>query len=102
MTRNPILAPITHASKHMFKNSSGRSRGCCRAREARTRELLAAQVPRHVRNPAPVDWRRSAHSAAMARSLRHGIDDAIPEAVAQSADPREGERDFRLVVENDI
>lgn len=34
----------------------------------------------------------------MARPLRYGIDDAVPEAVSQSACAGEGERDFCIVV----
>ena len=41
--------------------------------------------------------RRPAYSAAVAGSLRHGVYNALPEAVSKPADPREGERDIRLV-----
>ena len=44
-----------------------------------------------------VGWGRSAYSSAVARSLRYGIDNAVFEAITESADAREGERDFRLV-----
>jgi hypothetical protein len=37
----------------------------------------------------------------MAGAQRYGIDNAIPEAVPQSTDPRESERDFRFVVVNE-
>src|SRR5712691_12834445 len=49
----------------------------CRACEARPRQLLASQVPCNVRHAMPVGWSGSADRSAMARSLRHGIDDAI-------------------------
>ena len=45
--------------------------------EAQLRWLLAAQVPRDIRNPLPVGWCRSAHRAAVAWSLRHGEHDAV-------------------------
>ncbi len=68
----------------------------CRACETRRRQLLAAQVPRYVRYSVSLGWSRSAHRAAVARSLGHGIDDAVSEAVTQPAGAGEGERDFRL------
>jgi len=54
-----------------------------RAGEARQRELLASQVPRHVRNSLPLDGRRPPHGAAVTRSLGYGGDDAVSEAVTQ-------------------
>src|SRR5436853_3479995 len=57
----------------------------CRACEARRRQLLASQVPCDFRYSVSLGRCRSAHGAAMARSLRHGIDDAIFEAVTQPA-----------------
>jgi len=40
---------------------------------------------RDVRHAMPVGWSGSADRSAMARSLRYGIDDAIFEAIAESA-----------------
>jgi len=40
----------------------------CEFCSARPGELLVTQIPRYVRNPLPVGWRRSAHRAAVARS----------------------------------
>src|SRR6266852_132816 len=59
----------------------GRSRTC----EARRRQLLASQVPCNVCDAVSLGRCRSPHGSAMAWSLRHGIDDAILEAVTQPA-----------------
>ena len=59
------------------------SRG--RACEARPRQLLASQVPCNVRDAVSLGRCRSPYGSAMAWSLRHGIDDAIFEAVTQPA-----------------
>src|ERR1700683_16665 len=76
----------------------GLPEGGGRACEARQRRLLASQVPCDVRHSVSMGRCRSAHGAAMAWSLRYGIDDAIFEAVPQPARTGEGERDLRLVV----
>jgi hypothetical protein len=55
-----------------------------------------AQVPRNVRDTVSMGRRGSAYRAAVARSLGHGIDDAVFEALTESAGPREGERDLRV------
>src|ERR1700751_1345613 len=74
----------------------GLPEGVCGTGEARQRRLLATQVSGNVRDSVPLGGGRSADGAAVARSLGHGIDDEILEAVTKSADPSEGERDFRL------
>lgn len=73
-----------------FLDCQSRRRAC----EARGRYLLAGQVSCDLCDAVPLGRRRSAHRAAVARSLRHGIDNAVPKTVKQSADPREGKRDF--------
>jgi len=42
-------------------------------------------IPARLCDAVPVGWRRSTHCAAVAWSLRHGIHDAIFEAVTQPA-----------------
>jgi hypothetical protein len=44
----------------------------------------------------PLGGSGSKDSAAVARAFRHGIHDAVFEAVAESTNAREGERDLRL------
>jgi integrase/recombinase XerD len=51
----------------------------------RQRQLLVAQVQGDVRDLVTLGRGRSADCAAVARSLRHGEHDAVPEAFAQSA-----------------
>jgi integrase len=65
--------------------------------EARRRQLLASQVPCDVRYSVSLGRCRSPHGAAMAWSLRHGIDDEVFEAVTQPICAGQGERNFRLV-----
>lgn len=69
-----------------------------RPRKARRGEFLAAQIPRDVRDAVFVGGSRSPYRAAVAGSLRHGIDDAVLEAVSESGSAGEGERDLRLGV----
>jgi integrase/recombinase XerD len=45
------------------------------------RQLLASQVPCDVCYVVALGWRRSTYCSAMARSLRHGVDDAVLETV---------------------
>jgi len=68
-----------------------RSKGCGGARGVGAGELLAAQVSSDVRNVAPLGWRRSTNSAAMARSYRHRINDEVSEAIAESSRAAEGQ-----------
>ena len=75
----------------------GRSQSLRRACEAQQGRVLAAQVPRDLRNLEPVGGSGSADCPAVAGPFGHGIDDAVFKAVTQPASTREGQRDFRLI-----
>src|ERR1022692_227290 len=87
---------VPHCRMQTQARLSRLPQGRCGTCETRRGWLLASQVPRHVRYAMPMGWRRFAHGAAVARSLRYGIDDAVFEAVTESAREGQGERDFCL------
>ena len=89
-----LVFPTTGCSPKLDFLDCLKAGGTCGARE---RQFLASQIPSDVRDLVAVGRRRSAHRSAVARPLRHGKHDAIPEAVAESADAGQGQRDLRVV-----
>jgi hypothetical protein len=87
---------VSHRGMQPKARFSGLPEGCCRPRQARRGQLLAAQVPCDIRNAVSLGRGGPKDRAAVAGPLGYGIDHAVLEAVAESGGQGEGERDFRV------
>src|SRR5580658_1377428 len=83
-----VISYVRVQPKAQFPRQS-ESRGGTRG--ARSRELLAPQIPGDLRDAVSVGGCRSPHRSTMAWSFRHGEHDALPQAFAQPACACEGE-----------